>query len=430
LLGAACAAALLATGCAASSSTAAGKAGAADASAAGNPQQRAEADASAILAAFVPPPGARRAATAPRLPGGWEQHPESSLVSDSMVDEAAFWEAPGDPQSLLSWEQARLTGKRFTLGDADFGPPSWDREFDLPAAGVLTTRELIVEVVGAGNGQTAIRLDADVAWQPSRPASDLVPATARVVTLSEVAVVDTAPKLPAPVTITDASAVRQLMALVNGLPLSTIGAAFCPAPISNELVLTFRASPGGPVLATAQGPGDCGTVQLTIRGKEQPALQPTDSFTQNALTAAGVHWIRIAGQVYWQPPRPASDLVPATARVVTLSEVAVVDWAPKPPAPVTITDASAVRQLMALVNGLPLSILGGLRCPPPVSKELELVLTFRASPGGLVLATAQGPGDCETVQLTIRGKEQPALQITDSFTQNALAAAGLHWPVP
>jgi hypothetical protein len=47
-----------------------------------------------------------------------------------------------------------------------------------------------------------------------------------------------------------------------------------------------------------------------------------------------------------------------------------------------------------------------------------------------VLATAQGPGDCGTVQFALRGKEQPALQITDSVTQSALAAAGLHWPVP
>jgi hypothetical protein len=138
-------------------------------------RQQAEAAAAALLAGFVPPPGARRLAGPPDLPGGWEQHPQSSLVSNSMVDEAAFWEAPGDPQSLLSWEQARLTGKRFTLGGADFGPPAWDREFDLPAAGVLTNRELIVEVTGAGNGQTAIRLDADVAWQPSRPPGDLVP---------------------------------------------------------------------------------------------------------------------------------------------------------------------------------------------------------------------------------------------------------------
>jgi hypothetical protein len=36
-----------------------------------------------------------------------------------------FWEAPGSPQALLAWEQAHLTG-RFTLGDADFGPPAWD----------------------------------------------------------------------------------------------------------------------------------------------------------------------------------------------------------------------------------------------------------------------------------------------------------------
>jgi hypothetical protein len=78
-------------------------------------RQQAEAAAAALLAEFVPPPGARRLAGPPDLPGGWEQHPQSLLVSNSIVEQAAFWEAPGGPQSLLAWEQARLAGKRFTL---------------------------------------------------------------------------------------------------------------------------------------------------------------------------------------------------------------------------------------------------------------------------------------------------------------------------
>lgn len=66
-------------------------------------RQQAEAAAAALLAGFVPPPGARRLAGPPNLPGGREQHPQSVLVPDPMVDEAAFWEAPGGPHSLLSW---------------------------------------------------------------------------------------------------------------------------------------------------------------------------------------------------------------------------------------------------------------------------------------------------------------------------------------
>lgn len=160
------------------------------------------------------------------------------------MDEAAFWEAPGDPQSLLSWEQARLTGKGFTLGDASLGPPCWDREFDLPAAGVLTIRELIVEVAGGGNGQTAIRLDADVAWQPSRPPGDVVPNVARVVTISELAGGNPqAKRPPAPVTVTDTAVVGRLAALVDSLPVSPLSneAVSCPAASGGSLQLAFRA---------------------------------------------------------------------------------------------------------------------------------------------------------------------------------------------
>jgi hypothetical protein len=141
-----------------------------------------------------------------------------------------------------------------------------------------------------GNGQTGIRVDAEVAWQPPRPPSTFVPATARVVTLAQVSLIDQHPKVPSPVTITSEPVVRQLAALVNGLKLSTVGAASCPADFGNALVLTFRARPGGPPLAVAQGPESCGMVLLTLHGKEQPALQVTDSFIGDVLHAAGLHW--------------------------------------------------------------------------------------------------------------------------------------------
>src|SRR6266496_338446 len=61
------------------------------------------------------------------------------------------WPAPGQPQAVLAWEQARLP-RRFMPGDSDFGPPSWDRTFSLPPIpGVLNGRDMVVEVTGAGN---------------------------------------------------------------------------------------------------------------------------------------------------------------------------------------------------------------------------------------------------------------------------------------
>jgi hypothetical protein len=300
--------AALTAGCATSTSTASvvtqTSAGASDrpaspsspapsSTAGGSPKQQAEAAAAAILAEFVPPAGAHRLAGPPKLPDGLEQQPKSFLVSNSLVDEAAFWEAPGDPQSLLSWEQAHLTGKRFTLGDASFGPPSWDREFDLPTAGVLTNRELIVEVVGTGTGRTAFRLDADVAWQPSRPSDDVVPNAARVVTISELFVGNPqAKRPPAPVTITDPAVVGRLATLVDSLPVSQLSniAVSCPAGFGSGIQLAFRTRAGGPVVVQVQTDQACGMVGFTVTGHRPLGLENNVNVDQQILTIASLPW--------------------------------------------------------------------------------------------------------------------------------------------
>jgi hypothetical protein len=252
------------------------------------PREHAAADAAAILKAFAVPPGARRLQQAPEA----LKVPITTLVSTTQVDKVSFWRAPGRPQAVLAWEQAHLP-HRFRPGDADFGPPSWDRMFSLsPIPGVLNVRELVVEVTAAGNGQTAIRVDAQVSWQPPRPATERVPSAARVVTITQLPSLDPhASRPPAPVTITDVAVVRRLAALVDSLQLSTIGpTARCPAPLSGGIRLAFLARVGGPPLAVAQGFAACGTVQFSVRGKRQPPLQLTDSFIPQVLKLADLHW--------------------------------------------------------------------------------------------------------------------------------------------
>jgi hypothetical protein len=254
----------------------------------GTPRDRAVTDAAALLKAFAVPPGARRL---PQPPDGLKT-PITTLVSATLVDKVSFWRAPGQPQAVLAWEQAHLP-RRFTPGDEDFGPPSWDRTFSLsPVPGVLDVRDLVVEVTGAGNGQTAIRVDAQVSWQPSRPASERVPSAARAVTISQLPSLIPHPgPLPAPVTITSLAVVRRLAALVDNLQLSTIGpGASCPAAFGGGIRLAFLARAGGPSMAVAEGPEACGTVQFSADGKRQPALQMTDSFISQVLKLAGLHW--------------------------------------------------------------------------------------------------------------------------------------------
>src|SRR6266700_3952762 len=283
---AACAAIAVA-GCGAAHTTT-GPATASRTPAAPTARERAAAGAAAIVKAFVVPPGGYQLQQAPEA----LKVPITTLVSAKLVDDVSFWRAPGQPQAALAWEQAHLP-RRFMTGDADFGPPSWDRMFSLsPIPGVLNARDLVVEVVGAGDGQTAIRVDAQVSSQPSRPAAERVPTAARVVTITLLPSLDAhARRPPAPVTITGLAVVRRLAALVDSLHLSTIGpGASCPAPPGGGIRLTFLARAGGLPLAVAQGPAACGTVQFSVGGKRQPALQLTDSFLPQVLKLADLNW--------------------------------------------------------------------------------------------------------------------------------------------
>jgi hypothetical protein len=126
--------------------------------------------------------------------------------------------------------------------------------------------------------------EAMVAWQPPRPAWEVIPASVAEVTIAAPGLLRTT------VTITSVPVVRQLTALVNGLPLSTV-ANTVPCPSGSAFTLTFRRTAGGPPVAVADGPGACGQVFLTLNGKDEPPLLPADAsaYRETALRIAGLH---------------------------------------------------------------------------------------------------------------------------------------------
>jgi hypothetical protein len=239
------------------------------------------------LRAFVVPPGALRLQQAPDA----LKAPAVAFYANT-VDDVSFWREPGQPQAVLAWEQAHLP-HRFTLDSSAFPTPPSAVMFGLaPVPGVLDFRELDVQVAGAGDGQTAIRVDAQVTWQPPRPASEWVPAAARVVTITQLRDWGPHPPAPpAPVTITDIALVRRLAALVDSLQLSELPPGLmCPAS-AGGIQLTFLGRVGGPPLAVAQaGTGGCGIVQFSLGGQPQPMLQITGTFILQVLKLAGLHW--------------------------------------------------------------------------------------------------------------------------------------------
>lgn len=256
---------------------------------AGPPKQRAEADAAAILASFVPPPGAARLRTAPSA----LKSPITSLGDAFQATGVTFWTAPGAPKAVLAWETAHLP-PGYTGGDADFGPPSWDRMFELPPVpGVLPVREMVVEVTGLAGGTTGIRVDAHVGWQPARTAAQRVPATATAVTIAVAGESRAVKHPPGPATITDPATVAALAALVNGLPISPYNgnvAISCPAAIVASLRLTFRARPHGPGIASVTTGQSCGLAVFNAPGAANLNLTESPPVAARVVTIAGLDW--------------------------------------------------------------------------------------------------------------------------------------------
>ena len=142
-------------------------------------------------------------------------------------------------------------------------------------------------------GQTYVRVDVQVSWQPQRPASERVPAGVTAITITAQPDMNKPHDVPAPVTLTDPARVGKIVRLVDSLPLNPGGGHCCLGLNENGkgITLSFLGHGNGPVLATASELiASCGGVEFAIRGMDEPILSDPGSFTQQALSIAGVRW--------------------------------------------------------------------------------------------------------------------------------------------
>jgi len=240
-------------------------------------------EASGLLAQFIPPPGAVRLAKKPALPSGGGT---MGLVYTKVAQDVRYWRVRGNPATLLAWEKAHMP-RTFSRQDVLIGPPSWNTVYSLPPVPRwYAAREINAQFYDVGGGETVIMADAMVAWVPARPATEVIPASVKVVTIAGNSTTG-----PEQATITAAPTVLRLARYVNELPVSTVGGAPCPSGWG--FTLTFRDAAGGPPVAVAKGPGGCGVVTFRLNGKDQPDLMVvTDqaSYDSTILNIAGLHW--------------------------------------------------------------------------------------------------------------------------------------------
>ncbi len=230
------------------------------------------------------PPGTRPIATSAlakdkqeglTLPFGW-------LGVASMVDQHELWQTSSSPVAAVEQAVSRLPLGTRQLQRAE-GGGEFLAYYRLPASDPrsLTTTEVSIQAVKESS-ETAVRLDAEVAYVAPRPQNLRIPSSARVLDIT----VGSNPKRPLlSLQVTSVSEVRRIAEMVNVLPFNAYlkGAAYnCPAILTTTPVdrFVFRRSTTGPILATvtesAMTPtiaDPCGATKLVIRGHREPELQ-------------------------------------------------------------------------------------------------------------------------------------------------------------
>jgi hypothetical protein len=237
---------------------------------------RALADARKRLRSFVPPPNSHRVHALPRslhLNG-----PFSTIGSPRFIGVHAFWVSSEPVESVRAYLETHAPpGASHSLSGEEGGRSGtyrWDYGYEWPElANVADNREMLVGVVARPGGGSALRADAQATYVEPKPKGQQIPAGAGYLEAEEVLgkktrVIGTA----------SAAKIAATAKLIDGFPIvQDNGGIECGAIPSERVTLkgTFRASPGGPVLAETEQrlpAGYCDFIGLTVEGKEGRAL--------------------------------------------------------------------------------------------------------------------------------------------------------------
>jgi len=235
----------------------------------------ARADAQKRLDSYVPPPGSRRVGALPKRLG--LSSPLYTRGSPNFLDLHAFWVVPEPLEAVRRYLQEDVPPGTELVTEGEEGDRGgvyrWDYAYEWPELDEVAGRSLLVGVVALGSGEAAIRADAQAIWLEPRPASERIPAAARILEVSR-----TFAGRTRSATLRKPQAVAAIARLIDGFGIvQREGPHSCTlVPREQAIIrLVFRAIPGGPVLAETEQKSpasSCDVLALTIRGKQQRPL--------------------------------------------------------------------------------------------------------------------------------------------------------------
>ena len=185
--------------------------------------------------------------------------------------------------------------------------------------------------------------------------------------------------------------------------------AFWTTSASPQAVIaSFQSQlPSGAKLVTSSSGGGSAGAAYALGTSRRFLVGPEQLMLSAVTLDSGLTGVRADTQVRYLSPRPPSERVPGSARIV---EVTQTDTGTKPLVSLLVTRQSVVRKLARLVDALPFvgPAPGAFACPS--FGELVDTFTFRAGRAGPVLArvsesayTPTFPFPCALTTLTIRG---------------------------
>lgn len=257
-------------------------------------------------------------------------------------------------------------------------------------------------------GVSALML-ADAAASPAR-----VPASDRRAAIAEAEALIAGLTLPA-----DATRVpREPAGDAHQLADAVIGAFFA-AEVDRNAFWTTSASPAavlasfrshlpaGMKLVTSFWGGGSAGAAYALGTSRRFVVGPEQLMLRASTLNDGLTGVRADAQVRYLSPRPASERVPLSARLVQITKA---KPGAKPLVSLTVTRRALVRRLGDLIDALPFAgnAPGAFACPD--LGELTDTFIFRAGPSAPALArvslsasTPTFPFPCAPTTLTIRG---------------------------
>jgi hypothetical protein len=236
-------------------------------------------DAHSLLTRVPLPPGAVRI--------GGASHPPELSATPARVLLGARWTVPGDYTAAYAYVMAHKPAgttveETGSAGNADTGQiTELNVTFQWPAVpGVLGVRWLEIAVSPRAGGSTLLSASVEDVWIVPRARSERIPGGVNTVTVTV-----TPNGEPSRTTTTSAPAtVRRAIAEIDALPIGQPGTWSCPDEVaagSRRVMLSFLASPAGPVLATATftdykgwggTSGPCNSIAFTVEGRSEAPL--------------------------------------------------------------------------------------------------------------------------------------------------------------